>query len=674
MKTAAYIPEHIPRVLIVDDDPGNRDLLEAMLASEGYDLTSASGGEEALALIAEAPPDIVLLDIMMPGMNGYEVIARLKGDVTTSSIPIIVVTALDDRDARIRGLETGAEDFLTRPVDHAELRVRVRNLLRLKAYADYYANYNELLEREVISRTAELLERSLTLEQSATALRENEAGTNYALGAANMGIWTLDLASEKVAWSETMGPVFGLNAGQGPTTAEELLALVHKDDRRKLEQSLSELATDGVDHDDEFRVVWPGGGIHWVAGQGRMIRDALDRPSRLLGIAANISDRKSLEAQFRQAQKMEAVGLLAGGIAHDFNNLLTAILGYSNFVMDALDRDDSRRLDMEEVVRAGQRAAELTRQLLAFSRKQILQPTTVGLNAMVTGMQQMLARLIGENVELVPLLADDLHMITADMGQLEQVLMNLVVNARDAMPEGGRLVVETANVELDQSFMKDVMIRAGSYVMLAVSDNGIGMTEGTRQRLFEPFFTTKETGKGTGLGLATVYGIIRQSGGYIWVFSEPGKGATFKIYLPRAIRDDVRETAAVTTHQATGGSESILLVEDDAAVRFLTRRILEGAGYRVFDCASPQQAKELFEKDIDLVSILVTDVIMPGFSGPRLFETLASSRPTLRVLYLSGYTGDTILQQGELEPGFSFLQKPFTADELKRRVRALLDE
>jgi two-component system cell cycle sensor histidine kinase/response regulator CckA len=674
MKAAAYIPEHIPRVLIVDDDLGNRDLLEAMLASEGYDLTSASGGEEALALIATARPDIVLLDIMMPGMNGYKVIARIKGDVATSSIPIIVVTALDDRDARILGLETGAEDFLTRPVDHGELRVRVRNLLRLKAYADYYANYNELLEREVISRTAELLERSLTLEQSATALRENEARTNYALGAANMGIWTLDLASEKVAWSETMGPVFGLSAGQGPTSAEEFLALVHKDDRRKMEKSLSQLATDGVDHDDEFRVVWPDGGVHWVAGQGRMIRDALDKPSRLLGIAANISDRKSLEAQFRQAQKMEAVGLLAGGIAHDFNNLLTAILGYSHFVMDTLDAGDSRRLDMEEVVRAGQRAAELTRQLLAFSRKQILQPTTINLNGLVTGMQQMLARLIGENVELVPLLADDLHTITADMGQLEQVLMNLVVNARDAMPEGGRLVVETANVELDQSFMKDVMIRAGSYVMLAVSDNGIGMAEGTRQRLFEPFFTTKETGKGTGLGLATVYGIIRQSGGYIWVFSEPGKGATFKVYLPRAIRDDVRESPAVATHQATGGSESILLVEDDAAVRFLTRRILEGAGYRVFDCASPQQAKELFDKDIDLVSILVTDVIMPGFSGPRLFETLATRRPTLRVLYLSGYTGDTILQQGELEPGFSFLQKPFTADELKRRVRALLDD
>jgi two-component system cell cycle sensor histidine kinase/response regulator CckA len=262
--------------------------------------------------------------------------------------------------------------------------------------------------------------------------------------------------------------------------------------------------------------------------------------------------------------------------------------------------------------------------------------------------------------------------VKADTGQLEQVLMNLVVNARDAMPGGGRLAVETANVDLDQTFMKDVPVEAGPYVMLAVSDNGIGMSDATRHRLFEPFFTTKELGKGTGLGLATVFGIVKQSGGYIWVYSEPGKGATFKVYLPRAFTE-VTGLNTPATDKATGGSETILLVEDDSAVRFLTRRILEGAGYRVYDCAGPQQATELFEKVVNLVSMLVTDIIMPGSSGPRLFEALASRRPSLRVLYVSGYTDDTIVQQGELEPGFGFLQKPFTADELTRRVRALLD-
>jgi two-component system cell cycle sensor histidine kinase/response regulator CckA len=670
---AAVVTEHPARVLIIDDEESNRELLSAMLGPEGYHVESASSGEAAFAMMAEHAPDIVLLDIMMPGMNGYEVTARIKADTATRSVPVILVTALNDREARMHGLEAGAEDFLSRPVDHAELRVRVRNMLRLKSYADYYSKYNELLEREVVSRTAELVERSLTLEQNATALSESNALTDYALGAANMGVWTLDLSSGWLTWSKTLAAVFGLTHEQAPTSSDAFLALVHKDDRRKVQESIAQLVEDGTDHNDEFRIVWPDGTIYWAAGQGRLIRDSNGKPAKLIGICANISDRKLLESQFRQAQKMEAVGQLAGGIAHDFNNLLTAILGYSNFVMDTLEADDARRSDMEEVVRAGQRAADLTRQLLAFSRKQILQPTAVNLNTLVGGMQQMLARLIGEHVELVPLLAPDLQTIRADTGQLEQVLMNLVVNARDAMPNGGRLVVETANVDLDQSFMKDVVIHAGPYVMLAVSDNGVGMSEATKHQLFEPFFTTKETGKGTGLGLATVYGIVRQSGGYIWVYSEPGEGATFKVYLPRDVTEDAVPANLVPVQKAAGGSETILLVEDNPSVRFLTRRILETAGYNVLECANPEESLEMLEKDSGLVSILVTDVIMPGLSGPKLFATLATSRPSLRVLYVSGYTGDTIVQQGELEPGFSFLQKPFTADALTRRVRALLD-
>jgi len=404
-----------------------------------------------------------------------------------------------------------------------------------------------------------------------------------------------------------------------------------------------------------------------------MVRDSDGTPMRLLGIGTDISDRKSLEAQFRQAQKMEAVGLLAGGVAHDFNNLLTAILGYSTFVIDTFGPQDRRRADMEEVLKAGQRAAVLTRQLLAFSRKQVLQPTSVDLNALVMGIRQMLARLIGETVDLVPILAPDLGTVRADPGQLEQVLMNLVLNARDAMPSGGRLAVETANVELDQSFMLDVTIHPGSYVLLAVSDNGIGMNEATRQRLFEPFFTTKEHGKGTGLGLATVYGIVKQTGGYIWVYSEPGKGATFKIYLPRVSGDGKVPDSVVVEEEMPAGTETVLVVEDEEAVRLLTRRILERAGYRVFDAANAEQAEALFERHGTVFNLLVTDVIMPGASGPRLFERLARQRPGLKVLYVSGYTGDTIVHQGELAPGVEFLRKPFTADALNRRVREVLD-
>src|SRR6185503_1896608 len=305
----------------------------------------------------------------------------------------------------------------------------------------------------------------------------------------------------RLTWSETMAPLFELTPQQAPTTAEAFLALIHPDDRRLVEDSLATTMRDGTDYEVEFRALWPDGSARWNAGQARMVRDSDGTPMRLLGIGTDISERKSLEAQFRQAQKMEAVGLLAGGVAHDFNNLLTAILGYSTFVIDTFGPQDRRRADMEEVLKAGQRAAVLTRQLLAFSRKQVLQPTAVDLNALVSGIRQMLGRLIGEHVDLVPILAPDLGTVRADPGQLEQVLMNLVLNARDAMPSGGRLAVETANVELDASFMQDVTIHPGSYVLLAVSDNGIGMNEATKQRLFEPFFTTKEHGKGTGLGL-----------------------------------------------------------------------------------------------------------------------------------------------------------------------------
>jgi len=403
-----------------------------------------------------------------------------------------------------------------------------------------------------------------------------------------------------------------------------------------------------------------------------------DQAGNIVGFLAlqrDVTGRKLLESQFHQAQKMEAVGELAGGVAHDFNNLLTAILGYSNFVIDTFEPQDRRRSDMEEVIKAGQRAAALTRQLLAFSRKQVLQPTAVELNALVTGMRQMLSRLIGEHINLVPILAPDLGAVRADPGQLEQVLMNLVINARDAMPSGGRVVVETANVELDDSsVMQHGAVRPGSYVMLAVSDSGIGMTEETKQRLFEPFFTTKGPGKGTGLGLATVFGIAKQSGGHIWVDSELGQGATFKVYLPRTAGDAEVETRIVSSEAMAAGTETVLVVEDEDAVRLLTRRVLEQAGYRVFDAPNPQQAEALFDQHMNLFNLLVTDVIMPGSSGPQLFERLARQRPDLKVLYVSGYVGDTITQQGQLRPGVELLQKPFTADALNRRVRQVLDQ
>ena len=528
--------------------------------------------------------------------------------------------------------------------------------------------------RKQAADVATLIERAQTLEQNAATLRRSEERTNYALGWARMGVWELDIATQHLTWSDTMAAVFGLTPEQAPVGTAAFLALIHPDDRRMVEESLAQAARDGTDYEVEFRAPWPDGSTHWVAGRARMLRDADNRPLRLLGVGTDISDRKSLEAQFRQAQKMEAVGQLAGGVAHDFNNLLTVVLGFSTFVLDSLGPQDPRRADMEEVVKAGHRATVLTKQLLAFSRKQILQPTALDLSALVAGMRQMLGRLIGEHVNLIFALASDLVAVRADAGQLEQVLMNLVVNARDAMPTGGRLTIETANVDLDHSAGgPQVIVRAGSYVSLTVSDNGIGMSEETKQRLFEPFFTTKEQGKGTGLGLATVYGIVKQSGGHVSVYSEPGLGTTFKVYLPHADGQNEVDTPVASDRAIAVGTETVLVVEDEDAVRLLTCTILERAGYRVFDAANPRQAETLFAQDVDRFNLLVTDVIMPGDSGPALFARLERQRPDLKALYVSGYTNETITHQGQLKPGVEFLQKPFTAEALTQRVRKVLD-
>jgi PAS domain S-box-containing protein len=530
-----------------------------------------------------------------------------------------------------------------------------------------------LVETALQKSTADLQDRTTLLEKHAAALRKNEERTNYALCATRMAVWELDIATRQITWSETMAPVFGLRPEQAPGDVQRFFQLIHPDDRQMVEASFSQAEQAGTDFEEEFRVLWPDGSSHWIAGRARLSRAREDESAHWLGVIMDIGERKTLEAQFRQAQKMEAVGQLAGGVAHDFNNLLTSILGYSGFVMDTFSPQDERRADMDEVIKAGQRAAGLTRQLLAFSRKQVLQPTRLDLNTLVTGMYPMLSRLIGEQVELVPSLAPELSNVRADPGQLEQVLMNLVVNARDAMPSGGRLMIQTANVELDGSFMQDVAIHPGPYVMLAVSDTGDGMAESTKSRLFEPFFTTKGPGKGTGLGLATVYGIVKQSGGYVWVFSDLGKGTSFKVYLPRAEEDAEVVKRPSPDDKPSVGTETILIVEDEEAVRLLTRRILEDARYRVFDAPDPQHAEELFGRHPDTFNLLLTDVVMPGSSGPKLFERLVRRQSNLRVLYLSGYTDPTMVDGGHIDPGVQLLQKPFAANVLKRMVREVLD-
>jgi len=432
----------------------------------------------------------------------------------------------------------------------------------------------------------------------------------------------------------------------------------------------------------ELRMVTIDGTAFWAHLQATVVQDEGNAPVCHL-VMTDITERKQaeterekLEEQLRASQKMEAIGNLAGGIAHDFNNLLSVILCCTDFAMAGVREDDRTRDELLEVKKAGERAVALTRQLLAFSRKQVLQPVVLDLNQITAGVEKMLRRILGEDIDYVQVLAPDLGAVRADPGQIEQVLMNLVVNARDAMPTGGKLTIETSNVDLDEEYAaRHVAVKPGPYVRFTVSDTGCGMDTATQARIFEPFFTTKEKGKGTGLGLSTVYGIVAQSGGTIWVCSEPGQGTTFKIYLPREISAKMTVTATrlAAVQTPPTGTETILVVEDEEAILNIAERILHEAGYTVLTAASPDDALMACKAQQGKIHLLLTDVVMPQMGGRVLAETLVVARPGIKVLYMSGYTDDAIVHHGTLDPGTHFIAKPFSAADLTRKVRKVLD-
>ncbi|SRR5579875_80821 len=392
----------------------------------------------------------------------------------------------------------------------------------------------------------------------------------------------------------------------------------------------------------------------------------------VIGVALDVSDRERLVDQLRQSQKMQAVGELAGGVAHDFNNLLMVVKGHAQILYDRLAEMPSLRQSVEQVEKAADRAASLTRQLLAFSRKQVLQPRVLDMNEVVAGMIKMFSRVIGENIEMTFVPGSNLGRVKADPGQVEQVLLNLVVNARDAMPNGGRLTIETSNAELDKSYMAKHVIQPGPYVMLTVTDTGCGMDAETQARIFEPFFTTKGPGKGTGLGLATVYGVVKQSGGYIWVYSEVGHGTTFKIYLPLVAEEVERPSPDQDKKITAAGSETVLLVEDEQNVRELVADYLRGAGYQVLEAEDGDHALKAASAHKGPIHILVTDVVMPHMSGPELAAKLTDARPAMKVLFISGYTDDTVFRHGVLEGGVAYLQKPFNLKAVSQKIREVL--
>jgi PAS domain S-box-containing protein len=585
----------------------------------------------------------------MPEMDGIELCRKIRSDALLRNVPILLVSAhRKDAESAVEGLRAGADDYLEAPYEPMRL----------------------------IAQVSRLVERA----RSEEALRESEERFRLTFAQAAVGLAHVNTAGRWVLVNQKLCDIVGYSA-------EELSRLTFQqitypgDLGETIANARTLLAGEIENYCVEKRYVRKDGSPVWVELTVSLARDFGGRPKYFIGVIEDISGRKQAEAalkrseeQLRQSQKLEAIGRLAGGLAHDFNNILTAITGYSDLVLRRLGSVDPLRRSVEEIRRAAERAASLTHQLLAFSRKQMMQVKVLDLNAVVAEMESFLRRLIGEDIQLVTSLDPDLRRVKADPGQIEQVIMNLVVNARDAMPQGGRLRIETKDVSLSEPYLDDAgSVESGDYVVLSIADTGIGMNSEIKQKIFEPFFTTKEEGKGTGLGLAMVYGIVKQSGGSIRVHSEAGAGTTFMVYLP-AVEEFVKAQSNGSRHiEAPGGTETVLLVEDEDMVRELVVEVLETEGYTVFSARRGAEALRLCAEQIMPINLLITDVVMPEMSGRELAEHLTARHPEIKVLFISGYTDDAIFRHGVQESNVAFLQKPFTTSELAAKVRSVLD-
>jgi len=541
--------------------------------------------------------------------------------------------------------------------ERTDLMVAVRGLIALVFVFDLYVVYQQL---QITRMRRRLVER----EEFFQLISDNVVDM----------IAVVDSSGKRVYNSPSYHRILGYALDELEATSS--FEQVHPDDRQIVVDAAADARRTGVGRRIEYRMRHKDGSWVFLESTASPVMNAKGEVENLVIVNRDISERRRLEEQLRQSQKMDAIGRLSGGVAHDFNNLLGVIIGYAEILQERISETDSMRAPVDQIIKAGTRASSLTKQLLAFSRQQVLEPKVLLLNAVVADTEKMLRRLIGEDIELLTSLDPDLGKIRADQGQIEQVIMNLVVNARDAMPEGGRLVIETSNFEIDDKFARRYAypVLPGSYILLTVSDNGIGMDTATQQRIFEPFFTTKEKGKGTGLGLSLVYGVVKQSGGYIDVVSTRGKGTTFNIYLPRVAQNSIEtKTIGPDRPEELRGTETILLAEDEDTLRALTRHLLELYGYRVLEACDGNQALKLSDQTADEIHLLLTDVVMPGLSGRALADQLKHRRPDVKIAYMSGYTGQRVGEKEILEPGSVFLQKPFTREGLARKVREALD-
>jgi two-component system cell cycle sensor histidine kinase/response regulator CckA len=638
-----------PRVLVVDDALDHAQMVLELLRMSGAwpkaEYYVAANYDEALREFDARAFDIAFFDYWLGSRDGLSLLRDIRGRGVDT--PVIVLTSRGAEEIAVEAMKAGAADYLSKASLTVESVERaMRHALALHA-------------EEIQRRDAEAAVRAS--DERFRALVENSSDAILLIDAQARVVYMAPSSTRHLGWT------------QDQLVGKSIFDFVHSEDIDMATAKLADvLHHPGASVTAEVRFHHADGS--WRTMEGVGVNRLDDASVRAIVVnARDITERRRLEDQLRHSQKMEAVGQLAGGVAHDFNNLLTAILGYCNLLLDEMPTDAPQRPDLEEIRSAGERAAALTRQLLAFSRRQMLQPRTLDLNDLVRQLGKLLRRMIGEDIELVTQLASDLLPVRVDPASIEQALISLAANARDAMPTGGRLTIETSNVELGDGFTEEhAVVVPGAYVRLSIVDTGRGMDAATVARVFEPFFTTKEQGKGSGLGLATVYGIVKQSGGYIWVNSEAGRGTMFKMYFPPAQSEVAAAAGDGRKDDARRGWETVLLVEDEDAVRALAREVLRRHGYAVLEARHGVDALRIAERHTDDIHLMITDVVMPHMSGRDLAQRLSVVRPHMKVLFMSGYTDHAVVHR-DLTPGTAFLEKPFTPDIFARKVRHVLD-
>lgn len=682
-------------ILVVDDHPESRYLQETILRASGHEIYLAENGQEALELLGKRDIDLIVSDILMPVMDGFQFCRKVKTDVKYRSIPFIIYTATytGPKDKEF-AMKIGADLFLLKPCEPDIYMNHINNIMAEITNRENDSVQEDTGEEEVLRLYSERLVRKLEqkmtqLEQEVQARDKAEKNLRasekkYRLLADNTldVIWTM---SPELVFTYVNPAVYRLT-GITPKKLVGTRLSDHCDQEHFSEMTrviADEIAKgpDGTGSILESEILTNEGVPIPIEVHGRVIFDDKGNPVSLQGVARDISERKELETKQRelrsqlfQAQKMESVGRLAGGVAHDFNNKLSIILAYSEFAMENLQPNNSLYHDLLEIKKAAENSKDIVRQLLAFARQQIIAPKVIDLNDTIESLLKMLRRLIGEDIDLSWHPGSDLWSINIDPSQIDQIVANLCVNARDAITDVGKVTIETGNASFDDAYCAvHAGFSPGEYVMLGISDDGCGIEPENLDNIFEPFFTTKSMGKGTGLGLATVYGIARQNKGFINVYSEPGNGTTFKVYLPRH-KGSKDEEEKYDREIPKGKGETIMVVEDNLAVMNLTRRILTKLGYQVLETHSPGEALLIADEYGDGIHLLITDVVMPEMNGRDLSDKLHKVYPKLKTLYMSGYTADVIAHRGVLEEGVHFIQKPFSKQDLARKIRAALDE